>query len=741
MTRKRHQNSISLFPFLAVLVCAMGALILLLLVMTRKIRHEQFGDHIPPTVAVAPKVVLPDRGEEIAALESARQVVTKTLQQLQQQVDELQLAVTRHEADVEALRQQMTELERTLQSAESTPDESDIAGLQKRIAQLRTQHRVLRRKLDEEEKQLLAKQQLLTNARANAVEAQQKLIAMNSTILALRKQIELAEQTKPSAGVETVVDFTNTTGTTRTPIMVEVTKDGYKIMPAGIVIQPKDLDGFPMNDTPLMAAILAVHRERSRRSVTSNPYVLLLVRPSGSEAFYPAQGILANEKIHFGYELIDDEQKIAAGEPDPAEVDAAQTAMQEAYLRRDKLHANLRMLAQSLGPGRMAPGSNGNGHTPDPTTRGLSFRADGTVGSESKITSRGMSSRNYAGGVAPPPGFYENRKSVNEFTPGTHETSEPDSSSDQVANQFAEHYARSATADNSGRGEGSAPKSTPSGPFPQSQPGGDSPLMPRAQFAQQGKDTSTDIPGTQSTGRPAALGSSERAESVLFNNNATAPVVANGRPAEAPWSSSADSGKAAGDGEPTLTAEEQYAAMMGGKPAPNSQAAQPRHLQTPSSSGASGSGASTASAASGEPQSGAPASPLIDLTRVDKDLLQRLPSTKKGPKVYATPVGVTVFLDGNHMTVGQHPAVVVTPETLNTALTDLLRSIDTEVTDAKKSPHEKMMPVVKFIVSPGGERWRIPLAGSLKDLGIPSASVYELSPHIEMTAAPGRARY
>ncbi len=736
MTRKRHQNSISLFPFLAVLVCAMGALILLLLVMTRKIRHEQFGDPIPQLEALAPTVVPPDRSSEIAALESERQVVTRTLQQLQQQVDELQLAVTRHEAAVAVLRQQMTELEGTLQSAESTPDESDIASLQKRIAQLRSQHNVLRRKLDEQEKQLLAKQQLLTNAKANAVEAQQKLIAMNSTILALRKQIELAEQTKPSDGVETVVDFTNTTGTTRTPIMVEVTKDGYRIVPAGVVIQPKELDGFPISDTPLMAAILAVHRERSKRSVTSNPYVLLLVRPSGSEAFYTAQSILANEKMHFGYELLDDEQKIAAGESDSAEVNAAEVAMRETFLRRDKIHANLRVLAQALGQGGGTPGANGNSRAPDPTTRGLSFRADGTVGSESKITSRGMSSRNYAGGVAPPPGFYENRKSVNEFTPGTHGTSEPDSVGDQVANQFADHYARSATPDGAGHGEVSAPTPTPSVPFPQQIPGGDSPVMPQAQFARQGKDTSTEIPGTQSTGRPPALGSSERAESVLFNNNATAPVVANGRPAEAPWSSSADSGKAAGNGEPSLTAEEQFASMMAGKSSPDSQTAQSRHLQTPSSSETSGS-----SSASGEPQTGAPASPLIDLTRVDKDLLQRLPSTKKGPKAYATPVGVTVFLDGNHMTVGQHPAVVVTPDTLNTALTDLLRNIDTEVTDAKKSPHEAMMPVVKFIVSPGGERWRIPLAGSLKDLGIPSASVYELSPHIEVTAAPGRARY
>ena len=40
MNTRRVGNSVSLFPFLAVLVCAMGALIFLLLVVTRQIRAE-----------------------------------------------------------------------------------------------------------------------------------------------------------------------------------------------------------------------------------------------------------------------------------------------------------------------------------------------------------------------------------------------------------------------------------------------------------------------------------------------------------------------------------------------------------------------------------------------------------------------------------------------------------------------------------------------------------------------------
>ena len=38
--RARHQTTVSLFPFLAVLLCAMGALLVLLVITTRQIRDD-----------------------------------------------------------------------------------------------------------------------------------------------------------------------------------------------------------------------------------------------------------------------------------------------------------------------------------------------------------------------------------------------------------------------------------------------------------------------------------------------------------------------------------------------------------------------------------------------------------------------------------------------------------------------------------------------------------------------------
>ncbi|MEJ7593780.1 MAG: hypothetical protein WKF77_19755 [Planctomycetaceae bacterium] len=379
--------------------------------------------------------------------------------------------------------------------------------------------------------------------------------------------------------------------------------------------------------------------------------------------------------------------------------------MAEAFRRREKIYANLRFIAQGVPPQRTeAPA--------DPSRRGLTIRSDGTVRSDSRAAGQRASSQNFAGGVAPPPGFYERRAAALAAEAVAREesrrgTGTPESTSDGFADQFAERYARSAESGSAEQG-GSRFSQMPASRDPQSPPRNSAPATDEI-----------------SASTEPVLGSNERTENMLFGNVGQ-PVV----PKSAATTSKGSVGEA------PLTAEEQFATMLSGTPSTAPPSSAPRHFQMPSASGAVPSPSQT-----GAPVDEVPGSPMLDLSRVDKDLLSRLPSTKKTSKTYATPVGITVFLDQHHMTVGQQPTILVTPDSLNSALADLLQNVDTEVMDARKSPREEVMPVVKFIVSPGGERWRIPLAGSLKHLGIPSASLYELSPHIETTAAPGRASF
>ncbi len=721
MTRRRPQTSISLFPFLAVLVCAMGALILLLLVMTRKIHHDQYDGDAPSAVVAAPVAKFPDRSQDIAALETDQADIQRRISNMEQQATELQQAVDAQQLVVDGLRGQFTELEGALLAETTTSNKTDVKDLQYRISNLRQKQVVLRQRLDEHEKQLLARQLRLKAVTHATAAAELKLQQVHSAIVALRQQVQEAQQAPATVGTETVVEFSNTTGTTRTPIIIEVTKEGYRIQPSGILIKPADMEGFPVGDTPLMAVILAVHRERAKSSLTSQPYVLLLVRPTGSEAFYPAQGILANEKIHFGYELINSKDEIAAGESAPTEIAAAEMALDEAYRRREKIYANLRFMGQGVPqPRTSAP--------PDPTRRGLAIGADGTVRSESSAMAQQPSRRNYAGGVAPPPGFYERREAAKaaELAKAARQQNQgglgsQDPQNKTVIDQFAQHYAQSAAT--------AGTVAMPEGVMPQT---GTNAL--RAANAGNagtvGESEIADSASPANNGEPPATaphyGSNDRAESLLFAKEPQ-PLVPN---------STSTSTKTA-NGPAPVTAEEQFAAMMAGRaPSDGAQSTATAQFHAPSKGTKSGS----RSFAGEQPGSG-PVNPILDVSNIDKDLLSRLPSTKNASKIYATPVGVTVFLDGHHMTVGQQPAIPVTQDSLNEALTALLKNVATEVSDAKKTPHEEMLPVVKFIVSPGGERWRITLSGSLKHLGIPNASVYELTPHIETASEPGRASF
>ncbi|MCA9109748.1 MAG: hypothetical protein KDA52_07360, partial [Planctomycetaceae bacterium] len=71
---RQTEHTVSLFPFLAVLICAMGALILLLLVTTRRIRYQQAHANVQvleepavevkSTIISVPQLLAPDPDDQ-----------------------------------------------------------------------------------------------------------------------------------------------------------------------------------------------------------------------------------------------------------------------------------------------------------------------------------------------------------------------------------------------------------------------------------------------------------------------------------------------------------------------------------------------------------------------------------------------------------------------------------------------------------------------------------------------------
>jgi hypothetical protein len=110
--------------------------------------------------------------------------------------------------------------------------------------------------------------------------------------------------------------------------------------------------------------------------------------------------------------------------------------------------------------------------------------------------------------------------------------------------------------------------------------------------------------------------------------------------------------------------------------------------------------------------------------------MQRLGAATRSGSSLAIPVGIVVFLDDQHVTVAQQPAVRISDQQTEFVEAELLKGINSELVDARKSPVDELMPIVRFVVSPGGEKWRVPLAASLKRSGIHTVTLYEVTPYM-----------
>lgn len=662
MARRHHNNSISLFPFLAVLVCAMGSLILLLLVMTRKMRQDQYVEQTAVVESAASEVDA-ELAARIAALEKQISSAELNLNSLQANAQAHRSSVDESQGRITDLETKLAQLQEKLKGTDA--DAVPVAESMAESRKLKAEEVALLRQLKDTEKRLLSKQQQLANAQDASNEASLALQEKHSDLLKLRDQVDEARSRLDKvSGTSTLLEFSNPTGTERTPIVVDVSGKGFEIYPNGIQITQADMEGFPVRDNPFLAAILTIHQHRSKGSVTGAPYVLLLVRPDGALPFYGAQRILMESNIHYGYELLEARELIVSGASDSTEVPLVKTSIDEALRRRENLYARLMAIAQQKSgtSGPAGDPANGKGE------RRLTVRPDGRVLMEESSRQRPVDGRFYAGGVAPPQSHFQKRPVGGYGGQNADQMTAADA--EKLADEFAERYARQYESARA---------------------------LAKTTIAEEGPKTA-EKPVSATTESEESLRSPEErrfAETLFANDGSITSSLAQKQ-------KKSDLAKSATTKSDPLSPQESLLTSSG----------------------------------SGDDQ---PATGIPDLSRVDPDLLKRLNSGKQPSGSEMTPIGITVFVDEHHMTVDQQTAVEITPDTLDDAFVSLLTGINAEVEDRKKKPDEPVMPIVKFIVSPGGEKWRIPLAHSLKRTGIRSATVYELTPYMTTTDETGRA--
>lgn len=308
--RRQTQSVVTLFPFLAVLICTMGALIMLLVLVM-----EQARSSVPQQSSPA-STQEPDIKEQLRVQKEDQ---LWRGQVLQQQRQELRSELTQRRDYLAYVEQQIRQLENQLEL------------LQKQAGELR---RTADESVDSDQR-LIARQEELERA---VVEAR----------AALEEARRQSAQRRPSFAI---VPYVGPNGTLRRPIYVECTADAVIFRPENVVLRSEDFQGPLGPGNPFDAALRAAATYLDAHTDTGNgqPYPLLIVRPDGILAYAAARQAMTSWEDEFGYELVSGDLLLHYPPADPQLAQLLEKAVKEARLRQAALRRAMPSQARSGG--------------------------------------------------------------------------------------------------------------------------------------------------------------------------------------------------------------------------------------------------------------------------------------------------------------------------------------------------------------------------------------------------------
>ncbi len=276
----RAENPVSLFPFLSVLICTMGTLILLLVVINRSARTQ-----------AAERSGL-NTDEIIAELDVEAQTFEVFANDLQ-----ISKAKTAEDIATESLR--LATLEQSI--------ENMVAEINRAEAALKN----------------LNASQGVKNSEAGK---------LNETLAAKRAALQMAEQELKELqdnatnrkSSYAIIPYRGANGTKRRPVYIECRDDCVIVQPEGIVLKEDDFLTASHPDNPLDALLRATslfYTEQELVPRGTKPYPLIIVRPGGIDAYYAVRESIKSWGEQFGYELVEEDWKL--------EVPAANEALKQ----------------------------------------------------------------------------------------------------------------------------------------------------------------------------------------------------------------------------------------------------------------------------------------------------------------------------------------------------------------------------------------------------------------------------
>lgn len=269
--RARAEVSPSLFPFLAVLLCTVGALVLILVIVVSQSQASV-------------KQATEARDDRAAELRAQVEVIRDSFREDRERI---QLEIEKKRLSLQGLEQQANELMKELDSLAKTVELID-------------------KKLTSEDDSAETTDAALTDLQKKMQEAAE----------ALKSKLKNPTGNKP---VFAIVPYEGSNGTHRRPIYLECRADGVVIQPEGVVIGLNDLRPPYGPGNPLDAALRTIrtHYAPKDGALNTSAYPLLVVRASGIRTYALARLAMAGWDDQFGYELIEDEMELSFPEGEP----------------------------------------------------------------------------------------------------------------------------------------------------------------------------------------------------------------------------------------------------------------------------------------------------------------------------------------------------------------------------------------------------------------------------------------
>lgn len=293
-SRRRESLSPTLFPFLAVLICTLGTLILMLAILAHSGGNASAASAAPEASLVddAAKLELVEADAEIERrLGEARWYRGHVVQMRDKQTAELDESRTKQthlEDHLRRLRDELARLETEVNAA--TEKTAATAMSQATIESLKSKIEGEKTKIEKLKVEQLSKQPRIV-----------------------------------------IVPHKGPNGTDRRPVYIECRANGVYLQPEGIAIDPKYLENASSGSNPLDAALRTIRLHAMKNyGDTVAPYPLIVVRPDGIETYGAVRVAMNGWDDQYGYELVPDDVKLAFSDPDPLLKERVELAIAQA---------------------------------------------------------------------------------------------------------------------------------------------------------------------------------------------------------------------------------------------------------------------------------------------------------------------------------------------------------------------------------------------------------------------------